>query len=46
MLVSDYPEAQAQAVEAGARMGFGKSDLGEPEVAKLIKDVIHVAKEA
>lgn len=28
MLVSNYPEAQDEAVEAGALEGFGKSDLG------------------
>ena len=28
MLVSNYPDAQAEAVSAGAVAGFGKSDLG------------------
>jgi two-component system chemotaxis response regulator CheY len=28
MLVSDYPDAQREAVELGALPGFGKSDLG------------------
>ncbi len=30
MLVSNYPEAQAEAVRVGALPGFGKADLGKP----------------
>jgi two-component system, chemotaxis family, chemotaxis protein CheY len=30
MLVSNYPEAQAQAADLGALRGFGKGDLGKP----------------
>lgn len=37
MLVSDYPEAQAAATEAGARPGFGKSQLSDPEVIDRLK---------
>ena len=32
MLVSNYPEAQAAAVELGAEPGFGKAELHRPEV--------------
>jgi two-component system chemotaxis response regulator CheY len=40
MLVSNYPEAQAQAVAAGAMPGFGKRELGSPRVTQLIKDAL------
>jgi len=40
MLVSNYPEAQAEAVAAGALPGFGKRDLGSPRVAEMIRDAI------
>ena len=36
MLVSNFPDAQAQAVEAGAEPGFGKKSLNAPEtIARL-----------
>jgi two-component system chemotaxis response regulator CheY len=38
MLVSNYPEAQAEAVAAGAAEGFGKAQVGTPDTAaKLAK---------
>jgi len=40
MLISNYPDAQAQAVEAGALRGFGKSELGLPQTAKLLQAVV------
>lgn len=40
MLVSNYPEAQAEAVAAGALPGFGKRDIGSPRVAQLIRDTL------
>ncbi|MEM9021939.1 MAG: hypothetical protein AAGC44_15395 [Planctomycetota bacterium] len=40
MLVSNYEEAQAQAVEAGARAGFGKSAVGRPETARTIAEAV------
>ena len=40
MLVSNYPEAQAEAVEAGALPGFGKRDLGSPKVTALIREAL------
>lgn len=36
MLVSNYEDAQAQAVEAGAVEGFGKSSLGRPEMLERV----------
>ena len=41
MLVSNYPEAQQAAVEAGAREGFGKAELGTPRVRTLLSSVLH-----
>ncbi|MGE5610786.1 MAG: hypothetical protein ACM359_16165 [Bacillota bacterium] len=40
MLVSDYPEAQAEAVAAGAVPGFGKADVGSARVAEAIGEAI------
>jgi hypothetical protein len=37
VLVSDYPEAQAEAVAAGARPGFGKSQLHEERTARILR---------
>lgn len=37
MLVSDFPEAQEQAVELGAIKGFGKSRIDAADTIKLIK---------
>ncbi|MEO1235706.1 MAG: hypothetical protein AAFX76_02840 [Planctomycetota bacterium] len=38
MLVSNYSDAQADAVAAGALPGFGKSDMGQPAVAQRLRD--------
>lgn len=40
MLVSNYPEAQAAAVAAGALPGFGKREMGSPRVAELIREAL------
>jgi DNA-binding NarL/FixJ family response regulator len=40
MLVSNYPEAQEAAVKAGALLGFGKSQIGTPRVAELIRQAL------
>jgi ActR/RegA family two-component response regulator len=40
MLVSNYPEAQAAAVAAGAAPGFGKRDLGSARVKEMLRDVL------
>src|SRR5437660_8449735 len=37
MLVSNYPEAQAAAVRAGALPGFGKREITSPRVPNLIR---------
>ena len=36
MLVSDYADAQEQAVAAGAVEGFGKRDMGSPKLADTV----------
>jgi DNA-binding NarL/FixJ family response regulator len=43
MLVSNYADAQAQAVAAGALPGFGKRELGTPRVAEMIRQAIETA---
>jgi hypothetical protein len=40
MLVSNYPDAQAAAVAAGALPGFGKRELGTPRVTELLKAAV------
>ena len=40
ILVSNYPEAQAAAVEAGALPGFGKRELGSARVTQLLRDAL------
>ncbi len=37
MLISDFADAQAQAVMAGALQGFGKSELGKPQTEQLLQ---------
>ncbi len=37
MLVSNYPDAQAQAEALGALKGFGKADLGTPKVIAAVR---------
>jgi len=37
MLVSNYEEAQAQAVQAGAAPGFGKAALGQPPMLARVE---------
>jgi two-component system chemotaxis response regulator CheY len=37
MLVSNYPEAQEEAVAAGAIPGFGKAALHRPDTADLLR---------
>jgi hypothetical protein len=40
MLVSNYPEAQAAAVQAGAVPGFGKRELGTQRVVELLREAV------
>ncbi|MCU0871107.1 MAG: response regulator [Pirellulaceae bacterium] len=46
MLVTDYPQYQRAAIEAGAEHGFGKSELQAPETRDKLKrflgtDAVH-----
>jgi len=38
MLVSNFADAQAQAVESGALPGFGKAALNAPETLARLKE--------
>ena len=40
MLVSNYAEAQAEAVAAGAFPGFGKREIGSERVTNLIREAL------
>ena len=40
MLVSNYPDAQKQAVTRGALLGFGKASLGDARTAERLKHVL------
>lgn len=40
MLVSNYPDAQAAAVQAGALPGFGKREIGSPKVGQVIRQAL------
>ena len=40
MLVSDYPEAQDEAVKAGALPGFGKADIGSTKLVETVKGAL------
>jgi len=40
MLVSNYPEAQSEAVNAGALPGFGKRELGKPHVVEMLRRAV------
>ncbi|MGH7214936.1 MAG: response regulator [Tepidisphaeraceae bacterium] len=40
MLVSNYADAQATAVAAGALPGFGKRELGTPRVVKVLREAL------
>jgi CheY-like chemotaxis protein len=40
MLVSNYTEAQAEAVAAGALPGFGKRELGSSRVAQVLRQAL------
>jgi two-component system, chemotaxis family, chemotaxis protein CheY len=41
ILVSNYPDAQQQAVVAGAMPGFGKRELGSPRVTELLRSALN-----
>ncbi len=42
ILISNFEEAQRDAVAAGARPGFGKRDLYAPETAEILRDGVEV----
>jgi hypothetical protein len=42
MLISNYPDAQQEAVAAGALPGFGKRELGSPRVLQLLREALGV----
>lgn len=40
ILVSNYPDAQAAAIAAGALPGFGKRDIGSPKLIALLQSAV------
>src|SRR6266550_3518158 len=46
MLVSNYPEAQQEAIAAGALPGFGKREIGSRRVVDLLRDALKTEAEA
>ncbi len=40
MLVSNYADAQAAAIQAGALPGFGKREIGGSRVTQLLRDAV------
>ena len=40
MLVSDYPDAQEAAVQAGALPGFGKSEMGSETLTDTVRQAL------
>ena len=42
MLISNYPDAQAAAIAAGAVQGFGKREIGSPRAAELLRTAIGI----
>ena len=40
MLVSNYADAQAAAIQAGALPGFGKREIGGAKVTQLLRDAV------
>ncbi len=42
MLISNFPEAQDEAVALGARRGFGKNELGRPDTKSRLLEALQV----
>ncbi len=42
MLISNYADAQREAQEAGALEGFGKSQLGDPQLVQRLAELLSV----
>jgi two-component system chemotaxis response regulator CheY len=45
MLVSNYDDAQREAVAAGASPGFGKASLGQPSMLARVHEALESGKE-
>ncbi len=45
MLVSNFPDAQAAAVAAGARPGFGKKDMNSERTAAILREAVKPARD-
>jgi hypothetical protein len=45
MLISNYPEAQQAAVEAGAPPGFGKRNVNDAATVRLLREACSIPKE-
>ena len=46
MLISNYADAQAEAMAAGAEPGFGKSQMSDPDLADRLREVLSARGEA
>lgn len=46
MLVSNYPDAQRQAIEIGALPGFGKASLSQPATLRKLAQVLEQKRPA
>ena len=44
LLVSNYPDAQSEAVALGALSGFGKSDIGRSKAKEVLGAVLGMAE--
>lgn len=42
MLISDFPDAQVGATQAGALPGFGKREVNSPRAQKRLRDALQV----
>jgi len=40
MLITNYPDAQAEAIRLGALPGFGKREMGSPKAAELLRQAL------
>lgn len=40
MLISNYPQAQSEAIQSGADEGFGKSEMGTPKMRQCLEQVL------
>jgi two-component system chemotaxis response regulator CheY len=40
MLITNYPDVQAEAIRLGALPGFGKREMGSPKIAELLRKAV------